>query len=240
MSTFVLIHGAYHGGWCWQRLAPHLASAGHRVVTPDLPGRGPDAAPPGELGLADYVDSVCAVLDRQPEPAVLVGHSMAGAVITQAAEQRPQRIARLVYLTAYLLADGQAILDLSKLDGDSLTAANRVVSADGLTLTTREAVLNEAFYGDCTPTDQQWARARLVPEVRAVSTAPVRTSAANFGRVPRAYVECTADRAISIASQRRMTQALPCDPVITMDTGHSPFLCAPEALAGHLLALAQA
>ncbi len=238
MSTFVLIHGAYHGAWCWERLTPHLTSAGHRVVAPDLPGRGPDAAPPGELGLADYAERVCQVLDRQPEPAVLVGHSMAGAVITQAAEQRPRRIARLVYLTAYLLADGQAILDLSRTDADSLVPANRVISADGLTLTVRTEVLNETFYGDCAPTDKQWAQARLIPEVRAVMTTPVRTSAANFGRVPRAYVLCTADRAISIALQRRMVQALPCDPVITMDTAHSPFLSAPEALAGHLLTLA--
>src|SRR5690348_7432805 len=77
MSVFVLIHGSWHGGWCWERVTPLLRAAGHRVIAPDLPGHGHDA-PPVERAYERYVPFVCGLLDAQPEPVVLVGHSSGG------------------------------------------------------------------------------------------------------------------------------------------------------------------
>jgi hypothetical protein len=95
----------------------------------------------------------------------------------------------------------------------------------------RADVVREAFYGRCTDADAAWAMSQLRPEpLKPLVTSP-QTTATGFGRVPRAYIECTADRAVTLASQRRMQSVLPCDPVFTLDADHSPFISAPQALA---------
>lgn len=78
MSTFVLIHGAAHGGWCWYKVVPLLEKQGHTVLAPDLPSHGRDKTPLAAVTLQLYVDSVCKLLDEQQEPVILVGHSMGG------------------------------------------------------------------------------------------------------------------------------------------------------------------
>ncbi len=91
MSTFVLVHGAWHGGWCWQLSAPMLEQVGHRVLTLDLPGLGDDTTPVQNITLAAYSEAVARVVNAQPEPVILVGHSMGGVAITQAAELLPRK-----------------------------------------------------------------------------------------------------------------------------------------------------
>jgi len=103
MSTYVLIHGAWHGAWCWKNIIPFLEKNGHKVVAPDLPGHGEDKRPIAEVTLQAYTDRVCQILDEQSEPVILVGHSMGGVVITQTAEYRPEKIKSL-----YLLSTGQS------------------------------------------------------------------------------------------------------------------------------------
>jgi pimeloyl-ACP methyl ester carboxylesterase len=81
MNTFVLIHGGCHGAWCWYKIIPRLEQLGHRVIAPDLPSHGRDKTPVSTVTLQSYVDAVCAILDAQREPVVLVGHSMGGGII---------------------------------------------------------------------------------------------------------------------------------------------------------------
>ena len=99
MSTLVLVHGAWHGGWCWERVTPLLKEKGHEVVVVDLPGHGDSGVPFAEVTLAVYGNHAAEVLDEQVEPVMLVGHSMGGLVISEAAERRPEKIGLLVYLT---------------------------------------------------------------------------------------------------------------------------------------------
>ena len=106
MATYVLIHGAWHGGWCWDKIVPLLKKEGHKVEAPDLPGHGRDKTPIPEISLQSYTDRVCRILDTQSEPVILVGHSMGGVVITQAAQHRPEKIKTLVYLSAMLPRNG--------------------------------------------------------------------------------------------------------------------------------------
>src|SRR5690348_12061426 len=109
MTSFVLIHGAWHGGWCWQRVTPLLEAAGHRVWAPDLPGLGSDRTPLEQVTLDTWRDFVCKHLERAGEPAILVGHSRGGVVISAVAEAMPEKIARLAYLAAFLVPDGKTL-----------------------------------------------------------------------------------------------------------------------------------
>lgn len=100
MSTYVLIHGSWHGAWCWDKVVSILVKEGHTVVAPDLPGHGNDKTPIAKVTLRAYADHVCEVINTQSEPVILVGHSMGGIVITQAAENCPDNTQKLVFLTA--------------------------------------------------------------------------------------------------------------------------------------------
>ena len=106
MCTFVLVHGGWHGRWCWERVAPLLQQKGHRVLTPDLPGHGDDATPVSERPWERYSRSIAELVSAQPGLVILVGHSSGGMVISDAARQQPGNIAALVYLAAFLLPSG--------------------------------------------------------------------------------------------------------------------------------------
>ncbi len=244
MSTYVLIHGSWHGGWCWDRVAPLLRNAGHHVETPDLPGHGADATPVSEITLQRYVDRVCDVLDAQAEPVILVGHSHGGVVVTQAAEQRPGKIRTLVYLAGYLPRNGESLLDLARQDPDmsrNVLPFLDLFEEQGYA-TVQPEHIREAFYHDCSDADAAWAaeHVRGAREPLASPATPMQITPERFGRIPRVYIACLDDRAISPALQKLMYTNTPCGRVVEMHTSHSPFLAAPETLAGHLLALADA
>ena len=237
MSYYVLVHGAWHGSWCWEKVVPILREAGHEVVAPDLPGHGEDETPAAEVTLADYAERVCDILDEQPEPVVLVGHSLGGIVSSEAAERRPEKIRMLVYLTAYLLPNGRTLLDVAQADEETLVLPNLVVDEEKGISTIRKEVAKDIFYGDCSEEDVRKTIERVIPEPLAPFATPVSVSEENFGRVRRTYIECLRDRAIGPTTQRRMYTELPCEKVVSMDTSHSPFLSAPEELVRHLMSL---
>lgn len=230
MSMFVFIHGSGNGGWCWDKVTALLTQAGHEVIAPDLPGHGNDKTPVREVTLQSCVDHVVQILDTQLKPVILVGHSTGGLVITQTAEQRPGMVKALVYLSAFLLQNGERCVD--RHDPESLARENLVLSNDG-----GNERVKEMFYSDCSDKDIAWAQSLLVPAPLQIAFTPVATSENNFGRVPRYYIECLRDRAITHSCQRRMYTALPCKHVFTLDTSHSPFLSAPQALVDHLLTI---
>lgn len=237
MSAYVLVHGAWHGGWCWDKVVSRLEKEGYRVEAPDLPGHGKDKTPISEVSLQAYTDSMCKILDAQSEPVILVGHSMGGGVITQAAEYRPEKIRTLVYLTALLLRNGESIAQVSQRDTESLLPPNMIFSEDFSYCTVKDEVIREAFYGDCSDEDVARAISLIVPQSTSPLLMPVNTSEDNFGRIPRVYIECLRDRIISPSEQKKMYTDLPCERVISMNTSHSPFFSAPEKLVAHLTSL---
>ena len=237
MNTYVLIHGAWHGGWCWDKVVPLLKEKGHKVEAPDLPGHGNDKTPIPEISLQAYVDRVCQILDAQSEPVILVGHSMGGLIITQTAEYRPEKVKTLVYLTAFLLRNGEFLLQHAEGDKEALVLPNLIMAEDQSYATVKEEALKEIFYGDCSDEDVTRAKSLLVSQAAPPFATPVNTTQEKSGRVPRVYISCLRDKAISPAIQEKMYTALPCEKVIAMDTSHSPFFSAPVELAGHLLSL---
>ena len=231
----MLVHGAWHGAWCWEKVVPLLEEAGYGVVVPDLPGHGEDGTPMPGLSMQSYADRIVRAVDEAAEPVILVGHSMGGIVVSLVAEARPDRVRKLVYLTGFLLEDGETLLSIAENDEEAIVLPNLAPNEDGSAFTVRNT--KDVFYADCSDEDVERARSRLVPEPAFAFATPVAVTEGNFGRVPRAYVECVQDRAIGITAQRGMHERLPCDTVVSMQTSHSPFFSVPEELAGHLVAL---
>lgn len=237
MSTFVLIHGAFHGSWCWHKITDLLQDQGHTVIAPDLPALGIDKTSLHSASLQAYADRVCETLDACGEAVHLVGHSMGGIAITQAAEAMPHKVRSLVYLTAFLLPSGRSLIEEAQADTAAELLPNLISAPDKSWATVRPEVIRDVFYADCSSSDVALARSLLVPQATAPFITPVQTTPDRWGSIPRVYIECTQDRAISLAAQRAMYRRLPCQRIYSMTSSHSPFLSAPEELSQYLLSL---
>lgn len=238
MARFVLVHGAWHGGWCWEEIVPRLRAAGHRVVAPDLPGMGADESSGHVASLDEWAMFVAGMAAADPEPAILVGHSRGGIVISRAAEQAPAgSVARLVYLAAVMAAPGQTMAELFDASGtsqmDEVMKALEV-SADGRsTRFVGRETARRMFLGTSPADKAEAALDRLSPEPTSMRAAPIVLSAERYGRIEREYIVCEQDGSVSPALQRRMIAAQPCR-FHVMDTDHSPFYSAPDELAAIL------
>jgi len=236
MARFVLVHGAFAGAWCWEPVVPALEAAGHTVVTLDLPGGGADRTPVEDITLESCAARVC---DALTEPSVLVGHSMGGAVITQAAGMRPEQVSSLVFVCAFMPANGQSLLDLTHLPegNDDQIQANLVVAGEPPVATLSDGAAAVAIYNRCTPEQRAWALPKRRSQAVAVFATPVAVDEAVLASIPRSYVLTRQDRSIPPALQRRMISEHPCRRVVELDTDHAPYLSATGDLAGSLLEL---
>jgi pimeloyl-ACP methyl ester carboxylesterase len=233
MTRVLLIHGAFAGAWCWEPVLPGLRAAGHDVEAIDLPGSGADPTPLSQVTLTAYADRISHTLAEGP-PALLVGHSMGGMAITQAAALSPEHITALAYVAAFIPADGQSLLDLTALPeaADDQVQANLVVEGDPPVARMPPEAAPQALMGCATDEQVAWGLERLGPQPVAAFAQPfaLGDQSQAFAALPRAYVTCLQDRAIPPAMQRRMYRAAGCDPVIEIDTDHSPWLSRTDEL----------
>jgi pimeloyl-ACP methyl ester carboxylesterase len=240
MSSYLLIHGAWHGGWCWRKIVALLEAKGHRVFAPDLPGHGRDTTATATVTLRSYTDRICEIASAQAEPVILTGHSMGGVAITQAAENCHKQIAALVYVCAFLPRNGDSLMTWASQDQASMVNPSTTEPrADGAIEFNLEHS-REAFYGNCADDDVAFAQSRLVAQSGAPLGTPVETTAERWGSIPRYYIECARDRAITLELQRQMQKRSPCRRTFLIDTDHSPFFSAPEHLADILLRVGSA
>jgi len=229
MARIVLVHGAWSTGATWAALAPLLEAEGHAVTALTLPGHGDDPTPPDQVGLADYAECVAEVLRAGP-PAVLVGHSMGGMVISAAAELAPEQVERLIYIAAFLPQDGQSLLDLIKTQtAPGIRDAVRLGPNGATTLDPDRAA--DVLFQDATPEQRAQGLAGLTRQPNRGQTEPAHLTAARFGRLPRDYILCTEDLTVSPELQRDMLAATPGSTVHEMQTGHIPQLTAAPELA---------
>jgi pimeloyl-ACP methyl ester carboxylesterase len=191
-----------------------------------------------EVTLCTWAQFIARRSREAGEKVILVGHSRGGTVISEEAELAPEAILGLVYLAALLLPAGKKAFEAAVAEDARTAVEPGKGAADGLSLRVEPEAARALFYNRASPEDALWASARLCPEPLAPNRVPMTVTHERWGRLPRAYIECLDDRAVPIGLQRAMHAVLPCDPVVTMDSDHSPFLCAPRALAAHLADIA--
>jgi pimeloyl-ACP methyl ester carboxylesterase len=229
MATIVLVHGAWHGSWCWERVVPLLEKRGLAVRTVDLPSVG--AAPGSPANLSADAATVEAVLERLSGPVVLCGHSYGGMVISRTA---PKGVTRLIYLCAFMPLEGQSLVTTGGGEG---RAAPWIQMLDGGLMLPDMARAGEVFYDDCEPEAREWAKSRLRPQTTAIMLEPVSHPA--WRSVPSTYIVCATDKAMPPDMQRNLF-APRAGEVVELQAGHSPFLSQPAAVAELLAARAGA
>lgn len=238
MKTFILIHGSWHSAWNWHLVTPLLEKQGHTVIPMDLPGMGRDKTPIAEVRMKTTVEKICSLIDSVDGKVILVGHSKNGIMISQAAEYRSDKIEKLIYLAAYLVPDGKTQADYSAQDtaGVLKPYVTRYPELNAHTL--QKEIYKEGLYHDCEEYITQLANLLLSHEPVESGITPLQLTANNYGKVPRYYIECLQDRAVTPFIQRKMYTETPCKKVYSMDTSHSPFFSKPKELVNILCEIA--
>lgn len=238
--VFVLVHGAWHGAWCWRRVLPLLRAGGHEAHAVTLTGVGERAHLLNErVTLQTHIDDVIGLITAEElHHVVLVGHSFGGLVITGVADALLQRapgvLRQLVYLDALVPRPGESWSSTHTPE----TVAARVGAAQasgGLSFPPPDA----AVFG-LDGADRDWVNRRQTPQPLAVYQAPLHFDAERVARLPRCFIDCPQPALATIAVSRERVRSEPGWRVETLPTGHDPMVSAPDALAGLLLDIARA
>ncbi|HYD93874.1 MAG TPA: alpha/beta fold hydrolase [Noviherbaspirillum sp.] len=234
MADFVLVHGAWHGAWCWKRILPGLWKAGHRAFAVTLTGTGERAHQlSAGITLRTHIDDVAAVIEAEElQGAIVVGHSYGGMVITGLADRMPQRIARLVYLDAVVPEPGESWS--SGHPAQTQAQRRQAIAATGSIPPADPAAFGLA--GD----DAAWVARRQTPQPGGVYDDALHFDAARVEALPRTFIDCNAPALPTIAMTRERVRRQPGWEVFEIATGHDPMISAPEELLRLLLAAAAA
>ena len=229
-TTFILIHGSWHSAWNWHKVVPLLAKKGYKTIAVDLPGMGRDKTPVNEVTLQQSVQKIVDLIDSIESEIILVGHSKNGIIISQAAEHRADKIAKLIYIAAYLIPNGKTQAEYSVQDAQGMLKPYVTRYSELNAHTLQPEIYKEGLYHDCEDDITELAKVLLSHEPVATGITPLQLTDENFGRVPRYYIECTEDRAVTPFIQRKMYSETACQKVYQMATSHSPFFSQPKEL----------
>ncbi len=232
-AAVVLVHGAFHGAWCWSFVAKGLAERGIEALPVELPGHGQSPLP--LRGLRDDAAAVARVLGRCAGPVVLCGHSYGGAVISQAVEPG-HRVAHLVYLAAVVPDIGESFATGVPEMLDAPIAASLLPGRAENSVEIDPERAGEIFYHDCDAELVAWAIAQLGPQ--GLENLSETVTRAPWRERPSTYVICEDDRTLAVDAQRRA--ATRCSRALRWPTGHSPMLSRPELVVELLAELAAA
>jgi pimeloyl-ACP methyl ester carboxylesterase len=224
MSDFALVHGAYHGAWCWDLVVDELTARGHRAVAMDLPCEDPNA------GVEHYAATVVDAMTDLGDDAIVVGHSLGGLTIPAVAAARP--VGRLVFVAAIVPAPGRHFMEVAAADppADPAFRVAAVDHGDGTSRYQLEYV--ERFFTHDAPEHTEWVAARLRRQSWAVTNEvhPVR----EWPTVPSAYIVCRGDRVVRPDWQRRAARDVLGVEPIELDGGHEPMIGRAAELAAVL------
>lgn len=243
-SPLLLVHGAWHDQRCWTEVARLLATKGIEVSCPDLPGHGSAVLPLTRVTLKQYVSAIVQLLEAAPEPVILVGHSMAGMVITEAACLMPHKVQSLVYLCAYLPLPGQSVFELIALNRghEPLTPIELALelSNDKRSCSIDADQIISLFYTDVPAAAAQGLQQRFAIQATLPLSSAARFDQSNFDGLDTIYICCTRDKVIPLHHQRRMLARQTCKTLLQIEADHSPFYSCPQQLAELLGTLARA
>ncbi|MEH2276262.1 MAG: alpha/beta fold hydrolase [Nostoc sp.] len=238
---FVLIHGAWHGGWCWDGVIRELENAGHTAVAPTLPGNNPDDDF-ASVTFADYLDTIAAVLEQQQEPVILVGHSSAGFLLQAVAPRAAKKIAHLVFHNAFILPNGASQLDmfLPEVAQILIDAAMTVATPYGSIASPDKSVpiledlIRNALMKDDSTEVQNALLSRLVPQPFVLFNTKVNTNDFLALKIPRTVLFCKDDRSLPPGTYLKMAQSLGTYELIECPGGHETLFINPKIIADAL------
>ncbi len=262
MATFILIHGSFHAAWNWHKVVPLIQKAGHQAIAIDMPGHGLDKTPIHKVTFRDCINKVTACIDTIDEKVILLAHSRNGMIISQVAEERPNKIFKLVYLAAYLIPNGKSMMDFAIQDKHSLVYQNvipkvserRIEKMSALfkkkllrklltliipkskkTHKLKKNVFRKALYHDCPDEITELANVLLSPEPNMPGFPTLKLSKRKYGSISKIYIECLQDKAVTLKLQRIMHKESPCEMVYQLNSSHSTFFSMPKELTAILL-----
>jgi pimeloyl-ACP methyl ester carboxylesterase len=222
IATLCLVHGSWHGPWCWERLVPHLEHFGHQTIAVNLRSDDPEST------CSRYAELVARELREVAGEVVLVGHSFGGLTIPLVAELSP--VSRLVYLAALIPQPGMSMSEQFETEeGILVSEGGRGLDDRGRSYWADREAAVAAMYSDCTPEDAEWAWSLLRPQSRAAQNE--RCTLERHPDVPTSYLVCGDDRMVSADWATRAAQArLGVEPV-PVAGGHTPQISRPAELA---------
>jgi len=230
---FVLIHGAWHGGWAWEGVIRSLTDAGHTAEAPTLPGNGPEDDR-SNVTFESYVEKITEVLWRQPSPVILVGHSSAGFLLQSTAPRVRRKIAHVVFLNAWILPSNMAQFDLVPPASARELTATAHASPDKSVPVIEEFVRDILMAGEDKDA-QDKVISRLTPQPLALFTTPVNVEAFNDLDVPKSVVYCRDDTSLPPGTFLRMAEGLGRHDIIEIDGGHEALVTHPARVAEALI-----
>lgn len=236
-QPYVLVHGAWHGGWCWGKVAERLRAAGHRVFTPTLTGLGDRAhliAP--NVGLATYIEDIISTIEMEDlSDVILVGHSFGSVVISGVADVRADRIRRLVFLDSFVVQSGQSPFD--QLPPEMVEArrasAIKTQSLYGQTLAMPPPA--PSVFGVTDAKDATWVASRLKPHPIKSYEDTLELKRPLGGARPKTYIACTNPNYRPNAPERQWVKTQPDWTYFELATGHDAMILAPDALTEMLM-----
>jgi pimeloyl-ACP methyl ester carboxylesterase len=234
--NYVLVHGAWHGGWCWRRVADRLVAAGHRVFTPTQTGLGERRhLLRADITLETFADDVRNLIEAEElADVILVGHSFGGRTISVVADRSSARLARLVYLDAGLPENGRSAFDLMAPEVRATRLEAARASSGGLSIPPPPA----AAFGVVDAADAAWVERQLTPHPTATYASPIKLDRPLGNGLPATYIRCTDPGYANTLKDAEYAQSRPDWQYLEIHTGHDAMVTAPAELADMLLALA--
>ncbi|MDA0203926.1 MAG: alpha/beta fold hydrolase [Acidobacteria bacterium] len=232
MKHYLLVHGAWEGSWSWEDTTPILESPERTVTVVDLPGSYGNKQPISEVTMASYVQTVADATRKLDHEVILVGHILGGAVISQVAELIPQKIERLVYVAAFLLENGDSVIEAMQRDPAGEFLPQLAFSDDQSYVTASEQTLRDVAFHDVEEKTIQPALARMAErQATEPFVAKAVVSDERFGSVPKTFIRTDLDKMVTPALQEEMLGNWKVDQVHRLRSGHFPTLSMPEELA---------
>lgn len=243
-KTYILVHGAGHGSWCWKKVIPLLEAKGYKAIALDLPSCGDDTVKLANITLNDDAKSIVDAVNAVDGEVILLGHSSGGVIISQAAELLgSKKIDKLIYLDAFLPQNGESVFSLAEKirksnaesavsKPDDTESLRFIFTADKKSFKWNPELVQQLFYHDCSPEDITFAQKKLTWNSVANIATPVHVSDSSYGAIKKYYILCTQSKDLDKSS---IVANVHCKKVYKLPSSHSPFLSMPDKLVDILV-----